>query len=674
MSQGPSPLREKPLLVSRPKGESGIVLAFKPGMRLVLEFEPDQATISRDQDSLVFSLDTHGTVTIAGFFGREESMPSFTLPDGTLVAAETFFDAFCPELNTAPTPDTRAHAAEEALDNAIEGVQGLGALGTFYWGDGRLPSVDDIDALDDPDMRMGVHQMDVGKSSGTSYLEAHSNYAALVSGVGGMETIEVSPGGYAPGETYRASIPLPGSDTDWEVSGALTNCQTSDGEEKTGLAATADGENPFEDSGFDIESFIRDQSGLADWELGTDTFGCVTREVAVAENAADATISIAWSMLATEKTVAASDVAIALLFTLGSDDELVYADHTTLAFNEQNADGTFRDAFGQVSWDVEAGKRYAVSLVMAGKNSGGAPGPLLVVDAMEQAWQTDPVWVEPVYEEAPVVVYSALGNVIDDPLHAGTSAHTAEQAPGVDHHSGGLAFFVTRFLLNGEWHQTNGEAVDWKDDHGVAYMFAMSEQGEYSFSMRGANAASSEPLDIVYEIESADGLKDQATLYLRGTEQESGDFAANDPGITGAETEDASHGAPVTPDPSAIDDDASPAGDGTATALEAQPDGSEADANAPGFFFIAESDRLFFEGLLSETEDLETLLASGGLTLSGQGDALALDIASDSGENRHIDVAAEKGAMESFVNDYTHQNGTTEGLEQALLQIILCGA
>ena len=289
MSQSPlTSLQEKPLLVSRPLAGSSVILAFEPGMDLVLGFDPDQAVISRDHDSLVFSLNNDGTVTIAGFFADEGALPAFTLPDGSLVVAETFFETFSPELNAAQDSAKTGAPSEDMLDEAVEGVQGLGALGTFYWGDGKLLATEDAE---DSELDASVFHMNYSGSSGSaSYLYAQSNYGSLITGVSGTESVEGSPGYYTPGETHRESIPLPGSDESWAVSGTLASCRTSGGEEKTGLAGTSGGDNPFEDSGFDIETFIQGQSSLADWTMGADAFGCITREVSVVENAAEASI------------------------------------------------------------------------------------------------------------------------------------------------------------------------------------------------------------------------------------------------------------------------------------------------------------------------------------------------------------------------------------------------
>ena len=656
MSQSPlSSLQEKLLLVFRPLAESCVVLALEPGMRLVLEFEPDQAVISRDHDNLVFSLANSRTVTVAGFFAHEGPLPAFVLPDGSIVPAEAFFEAFSPELSNSPNSAKADPAAEDALDAAVKGVQGLGALGTFYWDDGKLPVPDDAD-LDS----MLYHMDFFGSSSPASYLYAQNNHGTLIAGVNGMQTVEVFPGYYVPGETYRENVPLPGNDDSWDVSGALASCKNANGEEKTGITATSGAGNPFEDSGFDIEGFIRDQSPLADWAMDTDNFGCMTREVSVAENAATVKISIDWSMLANGNDSQVSDVTVALLFKVGDEGELVYMDHATMTFGDRNADGTYKDAVGHASWNVDPGERYTVALVMAGMNLGVMSNSVLAVDALEQSWQMDPIWVEPVYEDVPVAVYSALGNVISDPLGDGTPPNGTAHASGVDYHSDGLAFSVTRFFLNGEWREADGEAVNWQDETGTNYAFTMDAQGEYSFSAKGTNASSPEQLDVMYEIKSTDGLKDQATLYLRGDGQTAPDDTTRDVARADAESGDATHGALAA--------DASPgthAWDGMTLAQE-NP--------LAEIFSMAESDWLFFADLLNETEELELLLESGGITLSSQGETLSLDIVTDAGEDRHIDVTMEKGAMESFANEYTYQNGTTEGMEQALLQLILSGS
>ena len=90
-------------------------------------------------------------------------------------------------------------------------------------------------------------------------------------------------------------------------------------------------------------------------------------------------------------------------------------------------------------------------------------------------------------------------------------------------------------------------------------------------------------------------------------------------------------------------------------------------------FSFADNDRLLFEGILETREDLDSLLATGSITISSQGDTLSLGISTDTGTTLNVDVNVRGGELEAYRSQYTEQNGSTEGLEQALLQIMLTG-
>ncbi|MDL2207897.1 Ig-like domain-containing protein, partial [Desulfovibrio sp. OttesenSCG-928-M16] len=117
-----------------------IMLALAPGEPLVLGFEPSNATYSRSGNDLVFALEGGGDVVVNNFFDEsEDSLPSFALPDGTVVAAADFFKDSDLAMTTeaGPQAGVNSNGAGDYVDDPgalIDGLDRLGSLGTHFWG------------------------------------------------------------------------------------------------------------------------------------------------------------------------------------------------------------------------------------------------------------------------------------------------------------------------------------------------------------------------------------------------------------------------------------------------------------------------------------------------------------------------------------------------------------
>lgn len=645
-------------LVPNPRLGEDVILATAAGKTLVLGFYPSEAEISRQADALVFLMENGGSVSIPDFFTAEQAPVLFALPDGTQLSALDFFASFNPDLAVAMAAlENDTPEVETRLDDLLEGVGRMGALGTLYWGDAaRLP-----EQIEEVSFRV---ESALGPSSGpgsslaaSPYLQAYDNTGVLKPGEGATQVNEISPGYYQPGQERRESISLPdgkGDSGGWDVSGELNIYEGSSGQPKAGLSASDSESDPFAETGFDLAAFIRGNTPLQNWEQGKGGLGCLKREVAVGADETDPKIELAWSMLPGE-TADPSDVTLALLFKVGPDGSLVYVDHKVLEYDGLDAAGRPQAASGGVSWSVEPGESYVTSLVVAG------PGAVLVLEGMEYVYQAEPVWVEPVYEEVYLFTAEASGNLIADP------SGDDDISGGVDRHSEGQDFSVVRFFLNGEWHQAGGEPICWEDENGAGYRFSLNGQGEYSLEVRSADLAfvPDHNLSIVYEIESADGLKDQASLRLAAQDELPAAPAPVDPFMESIIAGDA------------LDDifpDSTGASAAPGAEIPAWPGGLDDTSFVVTDFSLANDDRLTIANLLAESEVLEQLLDSGRLTLYGEEDTLRLDLSAKARPGPQVDVSFQAGELENFSSAYVEKNGSADGMEQALLQIMLFGS
>lgn len=122
------------LHVFRPEAGRRMTLGNVADARLVLGFAPDEAVLSREGDSLVFSFEDGGSVALENFYAAYtgESLPDFEI-EGLDIAGADFFAALDPSLMPAAGPAATApqagrHDAEwtnSALFGGIDRLDGL---------------------------------------------------------------------------------------------------------------------------------------------------------------------------------------------------------------------------------------------------------------------------------------------------------------------------------------------------------------------------------------------------------------------------------------------------------------------------------------------------------------------------------------------------------------------
>ena len=656
MPQGPlSPASEENLLISRPAAEKRAFFTFVPGTNLLLDFEIAEATVSRNQDSLIFSLKDGASVVITNFFAEHHAPASLALPDGTRLSADDFFTSSGPKSGAAVTQvsaETGEPGDAGKLENLFEDVSRVGGLGTLYWG--QAPGVTKEEG--EPSSFKSEHASSALQVSAAQPFEHAQDSTGFIR----SDRFEDRPGYHRPGQNeHREVFQLPGSDGERDNTCPTGGCRESGGGERPGPMFSPGGHDPFGSRGFNLEAFMRDNTPLQDWTQKADGFSYIADETCVAANALDPKIAITWSMAfdAGKGQAALSDVTFALLFKVGPDGQLIYVDHKVVEFSGVDENGTPLTASGSVSWSVAAGEHYVTSLVVAG--TGQDSGTVLVVNGMEyHIGHTEPAWHEPVYDDPAAVTALVAGSVFDD-AHGSEGAFSNTPPPAEEpaaHSSGEFESFVTRFFLNGEWHAADDQAVRWMDEDGACYAFRLDGHGKYSLETEGAGTLphhAGQDLHVVYEMQSKDGTETQATLSIA---------------IPGHVSN--GHDAELSV--------ASADGDGGAAHAggENWHDGAftEGISSSDLHFSLSGNDRSSFEGLLGERETLDHLLESGRIALSGQGDAFRLDISTESGQELHIDVTFRKEELASFSAGYTEKHGSSEGLEQTLLQMMLFGA
>ena len=127
--------------VVKPAAGESASFESQGGARLVFDFDPATATVSRTGNDLVFQLDDGGSVTLSRFFEvGDQPLPSLVLPAGDEVASAEFLSAFDVNLETAAGPGAGASSgsggAGEYSDDPgalVDGISRLGSLGTIYW-------------------------------------------------------------------------------------------------------------------------------------------------------------------------------------------------------------------------------------------------------------------------------------------------------------------------------------------------------------------------------------------------------------------------------------------------------------------------------------------------------------------------------------------------------------
>lgn len=146
---------ESTVHVPSPGAGQSLTVQSVPGGNLDFGFDISAATVSRTENNLVFEVDNGGKVTIEDFFAvGDQSLPTLTLPDGTVVASADFFQNSELDLTTAAGPGAGATTGsgtsyDDDSGALIAGLDKYGKLGTDYWG--RATENDEIfTGLQDP--------------------------------------------------------------------------------------------------------------------------------------------------------------------------------------------------------------------------------------------------------------------------------------------------------------------------------------------------------------------------------------------------------------------------------------------------------------------------------------------------------------------------------------------
>lgn len=94
--------------LARPEAGRRVVMDNVADARIVLEFQPDEATLERSGDDLVFSFDDGGSVVLPAFYTAYDSttLPDFAI-DGAQVSGADFFAALDSTLMPAAGPAGR---------------------------------------------------------------------------------------------------------------------------------------------------------------------------------------------------------------------------------------------------------------------------------------------------------------------------------------------------------------------------------------------------------------------------------------------------------------------------------------------------------------------------------------------------------------------------------------
>ena len=308
-----------------------------------------------------------------------------------------------PETNDQPSPENANH---ETFNGLLESVNSFGALGSLYWrGDGHTkPGLDTADPhteLPPPGTNIsgpethgpethgfgasGLDAYSLG-ASGLSFSQQHSEnqqlFAQTTPPRTGNNDLANEPDTYRQTQEtgQKNSVPS-GNDDHWSVSGVME--QNSRG--LASFSAQEGGDSLPDIMNFDWQAFVRNNSLLNDWEIGTDNIGWLGKDVYVDQAAVDPHIAVAWSM-ETKSQIGSGDFTASLLFKVGDNNELIYVGHKILHFGDPALAGQAEMAADSVEWNVEPGAHYVTSFIIVESSPSDASGPLLTVDAMEYSW------------------------------------------------------------------------------------------------------------------------------------------------------------------------------------------------------------------------------------------------------------------------------------------------
>ena len=160
------------LHVFRPEAGRRMTLGNVADARLVLGFAPDEAVLSREGDSLVFSFEDGGSVALENFYAAYtgESLPDFEI-EGLDIAGADFFAALDPSLMPAAGPAATAPQAgrhdAEWTNSALFG--GIDRLDGLDLGMGFRERQDEHDG--DREAEAHEHHQKAGEKGGTLHVE-----------------------------------------------------------------------------------------------------------------------------------------------------------------------------------------------------------------------------------------------------------------------------------------------------------------------------------------------------------------------------------------------------------------------------------------------------------------------------------------------------------------------
>ncbi|WP_027187982.1 Calx-beta domain-containing protein [Desulfovibrio cuneatus] len=179
MSQtnGKQAANSSPVVVPGVQANQEISIPAVAGAEVQFQFDPTSATVTRVDNSLVFTLDNGGKVTITDFFVTDgQPLPMLALPDGQVVPSEAVLAGLNGDmdLSTAAGPAARPPSSggtsyEDSAGSLIGGTDRLGSLGTDGWGNSLSQPEQGIGTLEVPGGTFSFDaSSDVGGAFGVS--------------------------------------------------------------------------------------------------------------------------------------------------------------------------------------------------------------------------------------------------------------------------------------------------------------------------------------------------------------------------------------------------------------------------------------------------------------------------------------------------------------------------
>lgn len=128
------------LFVTYPSSTEKISFQGTNVQTMVLEFDLSSVQVERVENDLIFTFKDGGQATIEGFFVSDnDQLPILQLPDGSEVRSEDAIAAMNPDINLATAAGVTGGQLsggttyDDSAGSLIDGLDTLGALGTFFW-------------------------------------------------------------------------------------------------------------------------------------------------------------------------------------------------------------------------------------------------------------------------------------------------------------------------------------------------------------------------------------------------------------------------------------------------------------------------------------------------------------------------------------------------------------